>query len=114
MRKTSDCLRSHQFAFSKIVVCNYLLWASNGAQPSESLVFTRPSILFRPHQEQAAENLLLVEPPGTAPGSEPLITRAFIAIVRRPLQYRGRRRAMKGAKAVRALTTGKPCGSRKA
>ena len=34
-------------------------------------------------------NLLVVEPPGTAPGSEPLITRTFIAIVRRLSQYRG-------------------------
>ena len=31
-----------------------------------------------------------MEPPGTAPGSEPLITRAFMSIVplRRPFEYR--------------------------
>ena len=67
-----------------------LIWASEGAQSGEGIVFTRPSILFRPRQKQAGEslNLLLVEPPGTAPGSEPLIARAFIAIVRRHDQYR--------------------------
>ena len=67
-----------------------LIWASEGAQSGEGIVFTRPSILFRPRQKQAGEclNLLLVEPPGTAPGSEPLITRAFIAIVRRQDRYR--------------------------
>ena len=80
-----------------------LIWASEGAQSGEGLVFTRPSILFRPRQEQAGDSLLLVEPPGTAPGSEPLITRAFIAIVRRHAQYRGRGRAMKGAMAAAGI-----------
>ena len=41
--------------------------------------FTRSSILFRPRIPPTKE--ILVEPPGTAPGSEPLITCAFIAIV---------------------------------
>ena len=40
--------------------------------------FRRPSILFRPHDP--ANVGVMVEPPGTAPGSEPLITSAFIAI----------------------------------
>jgi hypothetical protein len=50
--------------------------------PSESASFTPSSILFRPHQQftvtlwllQTGE--LMVEPPGTAPGSEWLITKA--------------------------------------
>ena len=44
--------------------------------------FTRPSILFRPHTcRQKLFCPVLVEPPGTAPGSGPFIARAFIAIV---------------------------------
>ena len=53
-------------------------------------LFGRSSILFRPHPP--ATNGVLVEPPGTAPGSEPIITGAFIAIDRvAPIkgQYRG-------------------------
>ena len=42
-------------------------------------LFGRSSILFRPLAP--ATNGKLVEPPGTAPGSEPIITGAFIAIV---------------------------------
>ena len=42
-------------------------------------LFGRSSILFRPHAP--ATNGMMVEPPGTAPGSEPIITGAFIAIV---------------------------------
>ena len=79
-----------------------MVWASEGAQSGKGIVFTRPSILFRPRQKQAGEclNLLLVEPPGTAPGSEPLIARAFIAIVRRHDQYRDDLGALEGVKAV--------------
>ena len=44
--------------------------------------FRRPSILFRPHL--SPNERALVEPPGTAPGSEPLITCAFIAIAGKP------------------------------
>ncbi len=40
----------------------------------KAIIFRRPSILFRPLK-------VLVEPPGTAPGSDPLITCAFITIV---------------------------------
>ena len=42
-------------------------------------IFRRPSILFRPHGP--AKTGVLVESPGTAPGSDPLITCAFITIV---------------------------------
>ncbi len=41
--------------------------------------FRRPSILFRPPCPPVPG--FLVEPPGTAPGSDPLITCAFIAVV---------------------------------
>ena len=41
--------------------------------------FRRPSILFQPHLSPNEGGL--VELPGTAPGSDPLITRAFMSIV---------------------------------
>ena len=50
------------------------------AHRDKAIPFRRSSILFRPHVPPTKENL--VEPPGTAPGSDPLITGAFIAIVR--------------------------------
>ena len=57
--------------------------------------FTRPSILFRPH---CPPTRVLVEPPGTAPGSDPLIPCAFITIVRSPGQgeYSRSRGRLKG------------------
>ncbi len=55
--------------------------------PGERNTFTRSSILVRPHSETALAALEaavavsgLVEAPGTAPGSETLITSPFIAI----------------------------------
>ena len=53
-------------------------WAKTG----KSILFTRPSMLVGP--AAPADNAVrdLVEPPGIAPGSGPLITSAFIAIVR--------------------------------
>src|SRR5690606_23788870 len=53
-------------------------WAKTG----KSILFTRPSMLVGP--AAPADNAVrdLVEPPGIAPGSGPLITGAFIAIVR--------------------------------
>ena len=60
-------------------------------------LFGRSSILFRPHLP--ATNGVLVEPPGTAPGSEPIITGAFIAIVGVAPdrgQYRRRGRGVQG------------------
>jgi hypothetical protein len=52
--------------------------------PGEDLPFTLSSILFRPHQKPAALfrlRALVVEAPGTAPGSEEFITTVvFIAI----------------------------------
>ena len=47
---------------------------------AKAIPFTRSSILFRP--PPPAIPGVLVEPPGTAPGSDPLITSAFIAIDR--------------------------------
>ena len=48
---------------------------------AKASIFTRPSILFRPHVIDWFQSL--VEPPGTAPGSGPFIPCAFIAIVPR-------------------------------
>lgn len=52
--------------------------------PSERNTFTRPSILVRPHEAIEIQLPIgineLVEAPGTAPGSGPLITSPFIAI----------------------------------
>ena len=50
------------------------------AHRDKAIPFRRSSILFRPHVPPTKENL--VEPPGTAPGSDPLITSAFMSIVR--------------------------------
>ncbi len=59
-----------------------LQWASVGAQAGKVIAFTRPSILCRPQTVRATiPGRNLVEPPGTAPGSGPLIARGFIAIV---------------------------------
>src|SRR5688572_2683133 len=58
-----------------------LQWASVGAQAGKVFAFTRPSILCRPQTFRPTTGRNLVEPPGTAPGSGPLITRGFIAIV---------------------------------
>ncbi len=44
--------------------------------PGEKQVFTRASILFRPHEPRAAALGGLVEAPGTAPGSASLIAQA--------------------------------------
>ena len=41
-------------------------------------------MLFRPHQNPSRKDEIVVEPPGTAPGSSPLITRAFIVISGKP------------------------------
>ena len=71
---SSAALRSESELFRVVVVGNYRVWSNNGDHPGESVVFTRPSILFRPRRKPLQEPL--VEPPGTAPGSDPLITRA--------------------------------------
>jgi len=48
---------------------------NGGTMPSERLPFTPSSILFRPHHKPAYRcGGLVVEAPGTAPGSERLIT----------------------------------------
>ena len=59
---------------------------NNGGKPGENIVFRRSSILFRPRRSPppaprrwsvAAPRRVLVEPPGTAPGSDTLITRVI-------------------------------------
>ena len=45
--------------------------------------FTRSSILFRPHMTVLVK---MVEPLGTAPRSDPLITSAFMSIAQRALR----------------------------
>ena len=67
-------LRSESELFREVVIRNYQGWSNDGDHPGESVVFTRPSILFRPRRSPLEG--VLVEPPGTAPGSEPLIARA--------------------------------------
>jgi len=42
--------------------------------PSKSSIFTPLSILFRPHHKVANRGHLVVEAPGTAPGSNRFIT----------------------------------------
>jgi len=68
-----------------------------GLTRAKANVFGRPSILFRPHQllprVKADKEEKMVEPPGTAPGSGPVITRAFIAIVRKDRRYIGMNRS---------------------
>ena len=57
------------------------LWSDNGGTYRvKAGLFRRPSILFRPLTPAMPGGM--VEPPGTAPGSEPFITGAFITIVR--------------------------------
>jgi len=57
--------------------------------------FRRSSILFRPPgsecdpQMKDTSRRCLVEPPGTAPGSDPLITSAFMSIVPKDMIYIG-------------------------
>jgi len=56
------------------------LWSDNGGTYRvKAGLFRRPSILFRPLTPAMPGGM--VEPPGTAPGSEPFITGAFITIV---------------------------------
>ena len=49
--------------------------------------FRRSSILFRPHSPQMKG--VVVETPGTAPGSDPLISSAFMSIVPKDTFYIG-------------------------
>ena len=68
---------------STVVVGNYALWTDNGGtSPGQSKhLYTFVDPVSAPLVPQRGS---LVEPPGTAPGSDPLITRAFITIVRSP------------------------------
>jgi len=44
-------LRSESELFRVVVVGNYQGWSNNGDHPGESVVFTRPSSLFRPRRK---------------------------------------------------------------
>ena len=99
-----DCLRSNRNR-SIVVVCNYNLGPIT-AEPcrAKASPLHPSSILFRPHHRRPAALSLLsslqsmVEAPGTAPGSERLISTAFIAIagrIRHP-EYRRTAARMKG------------------
>ena len=81
--RCSRCLRSEGDLFSIVVVGNYFERAGNEAHSGESYVFSHPSILLGPSKIRPTSGKVLVEPPGVAPGSGLVITRAFIAIVRR-------------------------------
>ncbi len=75
-----NCLRSKSDRSTVVVgncTCGPITVVPHRAKAG---LFRRSSILFRPHARATPRGL--VEPPGTAPGSEPLITGAFIAIVR--------------------------------
>jgi len=65
---------------STVVVGNCTLWTDNGGtSPSESIhLYTSVDPISAPLPANVG---YLVEPPGTAPGSDPLITCAFIAVV---------------------------------
>ena len=58
-------------------------WPDNdGPVRAKAVFFTRPSMLVGPIPSADNAGRKMVEPPGIAPGSGPLITSAFIAIVR--------------------------------
>ena len=76
---TSNCLRSQSHRSTVVVgncTCGPITVVPHRAKAGP---FRRSSILFRPLTPATSGDL--VEPPGTAPGSEPFITGAFIAIV---------------------------------
>ena len=85
-----DCLRSQSHRRSTVVVGNYALWTDNGGtSPGQSnplYTFVDPvSAPFAPNEG------FMVEPPGTAPGSDPLIPSAFMSIVPKDDQQIGPR-----------------------
>ena len=76
---SSDCLRSHRHR-STVVVCNCTFGPITVVPYRvKAGLFERSSILFRPRTPETPGGM--VESPGTAPGSEPSITGAFITIV---------------------------------
>ncbi len=106
----SNCLRSQSESRSTVVIGNCDLGPITVVpHRAKAGLFERPSILFRPHCPPM--HGILVEPPGTAPGSEPSITGAFIAIVpvaRNRLKIGRLTGGCKGADA--ALRRIPPCG----
>ncbi len=75
--RLSNCLRS-ETCLRIVVVCNYYNGPITvGTMPSENAVFTPSSILFRPRHTAFCLQSGLVEAPGTAPGSEWLITKVI-------------------------------------
>lgn len=82
MRVTRTAYAARANSSEELSFATIQILPNNGGKPSENIVFTRSSILFRPRRSlpksrSAGLREVLVEPPGTAPGSEPLITRAF-------------------------------------
>ena len=69
----SAALRSKSIFRSEVIVRSYKTGRSQGPILRESFTFTRLSMLIGPIMR-------MVEPPGIAPGSSPLITWAFIPI----------------------------------
>src|SRR5262249_36663737 len=74
-------LRSEGLAFSKVVVGNYCNGLLSGPKRAKSSPLHVRRSCVGPRQSGQRPGRNLVEPPGTAPGSGPLITRGFIAIV---------------------------------
>ena len=73
--------------------------------PGKSTIFTPSSILFRPQQKPLCQQQLVVEAPGTAPGSERLISSPIYRHSRssRQNEYRGRLTEMKGRNGALSL-----------
>ena len=70
---------------SIVVVGNYTFGPITAdTMPSERTTFTPSSILFRPHHQRPASKAgpLMVEAPGTAPGSERFIATAIYRHIR--------------------------------
>ena len=83
MRNLPDRLRGQADFFSEVIIRSYNKGRSRSPTPGESLHLYTSVDADRPRAstvDNPAE--VLVEPPGIAPGSGPLITRAFIPIVR--------------------------------
>ena len=80
VQETGTALRSDS-NLSVVVIGNYSGWSDDGGtMPSKRVPFTPSSILVRPHQmlpQSLGLQRHVVEAPGTAPGSEWLITESI-------------------------------------
>lgn len=75
-------LRGEADFSSEVIVRSYNMARYGGPGRAKVILFTRPSMLVGPQLGPSVTRGGLVEPPGIAPGSGPLITGTFIAIVR--------------------------------